>query len=132
MSAMFVGVGVGSSISGLLSDRIGRRLVTLWSAVLGALAILSTALSWNLLTYTATRFLQGVMAAGLLPVPFVLMGELVGSTTREACGNILQAMFAIGMLMLCGLALAIKNWRTLAIACSLPGFISTAILWRLA
>ena len=128
---MFVGVGVGSWLSGYLSDCFGRRLVALWSFALATLACFLTAFTWSLMTYTIARFIQGVVAAGLVPVPFVLIGELVGASTREMCGNVLQAMFAVGMLILCGLALMIKNWRTLAIVCSLLASISIPILWRL-
>ncbi|XP_062500633.1 solute carrier family 22 member 15-like isoform X2 [Corticium candelabrum] len=130
VSAMFVGVGVGSWLSGYLSDCFGRRLVALWSFALATLACFLTAFTWSLMTYTIARFIQGVVAAGLVPVPFVLIGELVGASTREMCGNVLQAMFAVGMLILCGLALMIKNWRTLAIVCSLLASISIPILWR--
>ena len=130
MSAVFVGVGVGNWASGLLSDQIGRRLVLLWSSVLAGVAALLTAFTWNLLSYTVARFLQGITGGNILTVSFILMGELVGSGTREVCGNILQAMFTVGMLLLCCLALAIKNWRNLVTVCSLFGLILTPIFWR--
>jgi MFS family permease len=130
VSAVFVGFGIGNWASGLLSDQIGRRHVLLGSSILAGAAALLTSFTWSLLSYTVARFFQGMTGGNILPISFVLIGELVGSGAREVCGNIVQSMFTAGLLLLCCLALTIKNWRNLITVVSLLGLSVTSIFWR--
>ena len=62
-STTFVGLGIGQSIGGPLSDRVGRRRPSLGSALAFALAALGCALAQTMLWLQAASLLMGAAAA---------------------------------------------------------------------
>src|SRR5436309_1647876 len=56
-----------SPIFGILSDRLGHHRVMLWGPVFGAVAVVLTALTGNLLIIGGTRWLEGGSTAASVP-----------------------------------------------------------------
>ena len=56
-----------SPIFGILSDRLGHHRVMLWGPVFGAVAVVLTALTGNLLILGGTRWLEGGSTAASIP-----------------------------------------------------------------
>jgi MFS family permease len=56
-----------SPIFGILSDRLGHHRVMLWGPVFGAVAVVLTALTGNLLIIASTRWLEGGSTAASVP-----------------------------------------------------------------
>jgi MFS family permease len=56
-----------SPIFGILSDRLGHHRVMLWGPVFGAVAVVLTALTGNLLIIAGTRWLEGGSTAASVP-----------------------------------------------------------------
>ncbi len=56
-----------SPIFGILSDRLGHHRVMLWGPVFGAVAVVLTALTGNLLILGGTRWLEGGSTAASVP-----------------------------------------------------------------
>ena len=56
-----------SPIFGILSDRLGHHRVMLWGPVFGAVAVVLTALTGNLLILAGTRWLEGGSTAASVP-----------------------------------------------------------------
>lgn len=60
------------------------------------------------------RFSVGFFAAGNILSSFVLSSELIGPSKRGLAGNIFQVFFAIGIVILAGLAYAFSNWKIMS------------------
>jgi MFS family permease len=58
---------VGSPLFGVLSDRIGHRRVMLFGPAFGAVAVVITALTVNLVAIGLTRLLEGLSTAASIP-----------------------------------------------------------------
>jgi MFS family permease len=56
-----------SPVFGILSDRLGHHRVMLWGPVFGAVAVILTAISGNLLVLGGTRWLEGGSTAASVP-----------------------------------------------------------------
>jgi MFS family permease len=56
-----------SPLFGILSDRLGHHRVMLWGPLFGAVAVVMTALSGNLVVLGATRILEGGSTAASIP-----------------------------------------------------------------
>ncbi|MEM7718858.1 MAG: multidrug effflux MFS transporter [Pseudomonadota bacterium] len=64
VGSFVVGLGIGTFFTGALSDAYGRKPVAVGGAVIYCIAALVAALSPNLETLLAARFVQGLGAAG--------------------------------------------------------------------
>ncbi|KAI0242171.1 Organic cation transporter protein [Lamellibrachia satsuma] len=94
---------------GQLSDRIGRRktlLITLASEVMFATA---ATVSSNYILCALYRFLVGAAAAGVFTTVFVYGMEIIGPKFRDATGIMVQAWFAVGLMILPGAAYFIRD-----------------------
>lgn len=56
-----------SPFFGILSDRLGHHRVMLWGPLFGAVAVVMTALTGNLIVLGATRWLEGASTAASIP-----------------------------------------------------------------
>src|SRR6266542_5550799 len=59
-SSLLVGCVAGASIAGMLSDRYGRRLILILSALLFAASAIGAALPRNLIEFAVARFAGGI------------------------------------------------------------------------
>jgi MFS family permease len=66
-ATFYVAELVLSPIFGILSDRLGHHRVMLWGPVFGAIAVVLTALTGNLLILGGTRWLEGGSTAASVP-----------------------------------------------------------------
>ena len=129
-SAYFVGVGVGSFLFGWISDRWGRRFTVLTSFILTDLSIFLTVLAPSYSFYVFLRLFAGFSSSSLLSTSFVIVGEIVGPSSRESAQNFVQSSFTFGMIILGLVAMSVKNWRRLAAVTAVPGVAFFFILWR--
>jgi len=81
-SASFVGMFVGATTAGTLSDHIGRRraltLTTLWYSVMSLL----NACAWDVPSLFIARLLTGVGLSGMTVVAMTYIGEMFPSRVR--------------------------------------------------
>jgi MFS family permease len=66
-ATFYVAELVLSPIFGVLSDRLGHHKVMLWGPIFGAVAVVLTALTGNLLVLGGTRWLEGGSTAASVP-----------------------------------------------------------------
>lgn len=78
-------------ISGLLADRIGRKIVLVSSLLLFGVAGVGIAFTDSFAVVLFLRFLQGVGFAGINPVIITLIGDMYDGT-REATGQGMRFM----------------------------------------
>ena len=60
---------------------------------------------------------------------FVLATEFTGVKHRHVAGTALWYSWALGLVMLGGLAYGIRDWRYLSAVCAVPGLISFIGWW---
>lgn len=73
--AASLGVAISAPLMGTLADRIGRRPVIVWSAMLLAVTALATSTAATLPQLIAWRFLQGVFTPGVFAVTIAYIND---------------------------------------------------------
>ncbi|XP_046328503.2 organic cation transporter protein-like [Haliotis rufescens] len=111
----------GVFILGIISDKIGRKKALYFSVILSLAGGLG--LAWtpnNFIVYCVIRFVNGFSMGGVFPITFVMSIEIVGRSKRALIGISIEYFFAMGLVILSGLAYLIRDWRYLEITVSVP------------
>jgi len=126
--------GIVIPISGILSDRIGRKKVIIPSLILyGAGGVLagfaSTAGSY--LIMLAGRILQGIGAAGTAPIVMALVSDLYRGEKRSKALGILEASNGMGKVLspILGALLALIVWYAVYFAFPILVVPAVIALW---
>lgn len=85
----------GIPVAGKLSDILGRRLVYAWSMGLFLFASLLCALAPSMIWLIVFRGLQGLGAAGLLPLALVMIGDMFSFEERARVQALFSAVWGI-------------------------------------
>ncbi|KAL4709495.1 hypothetical protein ACJJTC_007226 [Scirpophaga incertulas] len=118
-------------ITGYISDRFGRRVALILNVInLGVLGIVR-ALSVNYTMYLTFQFLQATFGAGTFSSAYIFAAEVMGPKYRVLSSATCTAMFAVGQVILGGLAWAIPSWRQLLLYLNSPCFIIISYYWML-
>ncbi len=127
ISAMFIGMLLGSLAWGKLAELIGRKNAILWSLGLYGLISLASAFAPDYLTLYALRLISGVAAVGMIVVTFAHYQELLPVRHRGALTVYLASGWPIGMLLALGATVWLlpQGWRAVIVLSSL------ASLWAL-
>ncbi|XP_075953450.1 solute carrier family 22 member 4-like [Anarhichas minor] len=128
-SLFFVGVLIGSFISGDLSDRFGRRPVFFSTMALLTVTplIQATSVSWIMFC-----ILNGLRGLGYFNyfVSLVLGSEMLSQTTRMSFALLGHCVgFGVGYALLPLVAYFIRGWRMLLVATAIPGFLFIPAWW---
>ncbi|KAG8438088.1 hypothetical protein GDO86_008684 [Hymenochirus boettgeri] len=130
-SLFMAGVLLGALIFGRLSDRYGRRAILLCSLFIIGVMGTGAAFSPNFSTYCCFRLLSGVGLSGLLLNYFCLSIELVPPKSRTLVVAVQGYCSTTGQVLLAGFAYALRDWRWVQLAISLPFFIFFLYSWWL-
>ncbi|XP_033740180.1 organic cation transporter protein-like [Pecten maximus] len=125
----FGGVLVGAICLGSLSDIIGRKKTLYLSFLMLLGTTLSLAWAPDFTTFCILRFLIGASCAGMFMTVFVIGMELVGPSKRMWAGIVIMYFFALGMVILCGIGYAFKEWKSIQIACAAPSAFFLLYWW---
>jgi len=112
MSCALVGCMIGALLSGLLSDKLGRKRLLILSGLFFTVSAVGTAVADSLDAFVWYRLLGGLgigLASNLSPM---YIGEVSPAEMRGRFGSINQLTIVIGVVLAQGV-----NW---AIACNLP------------
>ena len=123
------GVLIGSFVSGILSDYIGRLKTMMVAIVIvaisGALgAIPGSGPVW----FTMMRFITGVGSKGLFMVAFVLTVECIGPKVATLLGIAINIPFAVGGMVFAWEAYSFGDWYSLQLVGHLPTLL-LLLLW---
>ncbi|CAH2047631.1 unnamed protein product, partial [Iphiclides podalirius] len=118
-------------ITGYISDRFGRRIALVVSISNVALFGLIRAFSTNYTMYLVLQLLQSTLGGGTFSSAYIFAAELVGPKYRVLTGAVTSSMFAVGLIVLGGLAWVVQSWRNLILALHIPCFLVVSYYWFL-
>jgi AAHS family 3-hydroxyphenylpropionic acid transporter len=111
-SASSVGLFLGALLGGVLSDRVGRRLVMLSAVSLFGVFSIVTAWTTQPNTLILVRFLTGLGLGGGLPMIIAMAAEAANPARRASTVTMMYCATPIGGILASGVAwLAAGNWR---------------------
>mmetsp|Transcript_4329 Transcript_4329/g.13050 ORF Transcript_4329/g.13050 Transcript_4329/m.13050 type:complete len:463 (+) Transcript_4329:1924-3312(+) len=125
VSIVFAGETVGALVAGPLSDKTGRKGISLASAFGVAVFGFGSAFAQSYAAFVTLRLLVGVFI-GTFAVPFDLLAEQLPASIRGRALMWVQVGWSIGAMYCCAAAwvtLPIWSWRSLTLACAIPPMI---------
>lgn len=129
-AAFLAGVALGGLVSGVISDRYGRRTTLIIASVTQtAIGTLIAFIPW-FEGYFVLRTLLGFVSVAVVFCGFVLSLEVVGGVWRTVAGVSYLFPVSISYAVIAGMAYLIRgSWRNLQLAVSLPGILLLIALW---
>ncbi|XP_036940942.1 solute carrier family 22 member 5-like [Acanthopagrus latus] len=129
-SLFFVGVLIGSLISGPFSDRFGRKPVFFFTMVLQSVTALIQAASVSWVMFCVLNCLKGLGQVSSYSTSLILGSEMLGPSARMKFGLLAQGVcYGIGYALLPLFAYFIRGWRMLLVASAIPGLIYIPMWW---
>ncbi|XP_006759219.1 PREDICTED: LOW QUALITY PROTEIN: solute carrier family 22 member 5 [Myotis davidii] len=130
VSLFFVGVLVGSFISGQLSDRFGRKNVLFVTMAMQTGFSFLQIFSGNFEMFAVLFVLVGMGQISNYVAAFVLGTEILGKSVRIIFSTLGVCIFyAIGYMLLPLFGYFIRDWRMLLLALTLPGLLCAVLWW---
>lgn len=128
-SCSTAGVVIGTACAGFLTDRFGRKRILLWGVFIFTFFTLIGSLYTNLAWIVVMRFIGGLGAGAVFPLPYLMISEIAPARHRGILVCICNAILTASYLLptLCG-SWAIKAfpletaWRVPFIVGGLPIF----------
>uniref|UniRef100_A0A668B064 Solute carrier family 22 member 21 n=1 Tax=Myripristis murdjan TaxID=586833 RepID=A0A668B064_9TELE len=129
-SLFFCGVLTGSFISGQFSDRYGRKIVLFATMAIQSVFTLIQVFSPSWPVFCALFFIIGVGHISNYVAAFVLGTEILNPPVRAVFSTVgVTLFFSLGYMMLPLIAFLIRDWRTLLLTLTLPGFLCMLFWW---
>ena len=129
-SAGILGMILGAALSGLASDRWGRRSIIVWTLVIFSVGSLLSGLSVNYWMLLICRFMTGFGLGGELPAASTLVSELSPKQKRGRNVVILESFWAWGWIAAALVAYLIIpefGWRAAFIIGAVPAFFAAVL-----
>nr|CAD2180429.1 unnamed protein product [Meloidogyne enterolobii] len=119
-SAYYIGQMAGSLIFGFLGDRIGRRSVFFIAIVLQIIGTAGLAVSPHWLLYGLFRICVGFAHPGIFVIAVIISMEMVGPSKRKMAAAFTGIFFALGQVLLGGLAYFVRDYQLLHAYVTIP------------
>ncbi|XP_072368601.1 organic cation/carnitine transporter 2-like isoform X2 [Scyliorhinus torazame] len=130
MSIFFIGVLLGSFITGQLSDRFGRKLIMFATMAVQTVFSMLQAFSPNWEIFCILNFLVGLGQISNWVAAFVLGSELLGKSIRIVFCTVGACIsFATGYMILPLIAYFIRSWPMLLLILALSGLLYVPLWW---
>lgn len=129
-SAGILGMIVGAAVSGIASDRWGRRRVIVWTLVIFSVGSALCGLSLNYEMLLAARFLTGFGLGGELPAASTLVSEISPVKTRGRNVVFLESFWAWGWIaaaLVAYLLIPLYGWRVAFFVGAIPALFAAVL-----
>ncbi|XP_037794722.1 organic cation transporter protein-like isoform X2 [Penaeus monodon] len=130
-STFMAGVLTGAVVLSELSDKYGRRTISLVSAVGMLVSSVAVTFVSHYELFITLRFFVAAFGSGLFLPNFVLLMEVVGPEARTIMGMMYQAFFSVGFMLLPAIAYFVREWRQLELCISVPTVVLLLYYWLL-
>jgi len=127
-SLYMAGIMIGSFVSGLLSDRFGRRRITLLAAIGLLISGLATALSPSMAVFILLRCIVAFFSMSIFNCGFCYCMEIVGGRAATIVGIGLEIPWSFAYMLLPLVSWIFPRWQHLEVAISLPVLLLVALL----
>lgn len=140
-SSIFVGMLIGGTVLGFLSDRIGRRPALLLGLLTNAIAGASSSLpifTPSLVQLTIWRFIAGIGIGATVPPLFTLVSEWSSKEVRGVFVTAVASFWMVGSIFVSSLAWCLFQldpnhvmpiWRIFAATCALPSLLGAWMVY---
>lgn len=125
------GVAAGGLVSGMVSDRFGRKRTLMGSLVLQICLAVIMAFSPWLELYLVLRCCLGFISVSVVFSGFVLCMELVGGKWRTISGVSYLFPVPLSYIAIAGIAYFVRGWSQLQLAITLPSVLLFGLWWVL-
>uniref|UniRef100_A0A667WQZ3 Major facilitator superfamily (MFS) profile domain-containing protein n=1 Tax=Myripristis murdjan TaxID=586833 RepID=A0A667WQZ3_9TELE len=130
ISTYYIGVLIGSFISGQLSDRFGRKPVFFWAMAIMTISALIQAASVSWVMFCVINCVRGVAQISNYITSLVLASEILSQSARVTFSMLGHSLFfAIGYACLPLFAYLIQGWRMLLVVSAIPGLLYIPVWW---
>ncbi|GMT23411.1 hypothetical protein PFISCL1PPCAC_14708, partial [Pristionchus fissidentatus] len=126
--AYFAGSLVVGQIPCALSDKIGRKPVAFWSALLTGMAGVIAALAPNYWIFLIGRFMQGAFFTATTNVNWVMVCESVPLSRHGRASIVFGVMWCTGYCIIAPLAIFFPTWRGLFMVTAVPTILYAFIM----
>ncbi|KAK4883420.1 hypothetical protein RN001_006739 [Aquatica leii] len=107
------GTLVGLPLTGIISDRFGRKTVLVCGLVLSGLIGLTRSFVSSYIIYAVLECLDAICGFGTFPAILILGVEFVGPKMRVIVSLLVSVFFAFGGVIEGSVAWIVQSWRTL-------------------
>ncbi|CAH1388548.1 unnamed protein product [Nezara viridula] len=126
-----VGMFIGLPLSGILSDRFGRKKVVVTCVVVSSMFTTLRSFSQNYVQFIILEVLDALVSAGTYVGIFILGIEVTGPKRRSLGGVILSSYYTFGVVILGVVVWLVEDWRIYLRIISLPCLLITSYYWLL-
>ncbi|XP_048087674.1 solute carrier family 22 member 5-like [Alosa alosa] len=130
VTVFFFGVLTGSFLSGIISDRYGRKFIFFATMAVQTIfsVIQAASNSWEM--FSVLYFIVGMGQIANYCAAFILGSELLNKSCRISFATLgVSLSYAFGYVCLPLFAYFIRDWRRLLLALSVPGFLYIPMWW---
>ncbi len=132
-SATLLGSVIGTSVFGALSDRFGRRRLTIAMTILFGLCSLLSAFTWNVTGLLACRVIGGIGLGGVIPNTMAMVSEYAPLRRRSTIVTITLWGFLGGAIvggLVSGPMIVAFGWQSVFIAGGIAPLLLGIVLLR--
>ncbi|XP_052903034.1 organic cation transporter protein-like [Anopheles moucheti] len=124
-----IGQFVSLALSGIISDRFGRRWTLLLCVGIGAVLAIARSFAASYRAFLALEFAEAMFGSTSYTTAFILSLELVEPRLRVIVKSVILVAYALAEAILGLLAMTFRDWRTLSIVLFVPGVLSIPLLY---
>lgn len=133
-SSGMLGMAIGAALSGMASDRFGRRTVIMWTLIIYGVASGCSAFAPNFEVLLILRFITGFGLGGELPAASTLISEFTPTKIRGRYVILLESFWAWGWILaalVAYLLIPVYGWRMAFLVGAVPALFAAVLRYTI-
>lgn len=111
-ASVFIGSTIGTLVSGVMTDRMGRRPATFWASVITLVGIVIQTAAQNIAMFVIGRIILGIGSAISGVSSSVFLNETFPQRWRTWGAGMLNNFYYVGALVAAGVTLGTGQWQS--------------------